>query len=313
MSVYHGYRALPDAARGAVAALGNFDGVHRGHQAVLAEAGALARQLGARPAAAVFTPHPRRVFQPDGEPFALMNGAQRVHALQDAGAQLVHHIPFDRELAAMSPERFVREVLHEGLGLAGVVTGADFCFGQGRVGNATMLESLGEACGMAVRIAAPLGEGPGAQKISSSDVRQALREGAPARAAALLGRPFAIEGEVRQGDQRGRTIGFPTANVALGDYLRPAFGVYAMRVDLGGGEGLPAVGNIGRRPTVEGLEVRLEAHLFDFNADLYGRTIACALIAFIRPEQRFDGLDALRAQISTDCETARRILGAGSP
>lgn len=313
MSVYHGYLALPETARGAVAALGNFDGVHRGHQAVLAEAAALARTLGAPAGAAVFTPHPRRVFQPDGEPFALMNSAQRVRALQAAGAELIHHIPFDRDLAAMSPERFVREVLHEGLGLAGVVTGADFCFGKDRAGNAGTLTSLGEACGMAVRIAAPVGEGPGAQKISSSDVRHALREGDPARAAALLGRPFAIEGEVSEGDRRGRTIGFPTANVALGDYLRPAFGVYAVRVDLGGGEGLPAVANIGRRPTVEGLEARLEAHLFDFNADLYGRVIGCDLIAFIRPEQRFDGLDALRAQISADCETARRLLGAGAP
>ncbi|KAA5803650.1 bifunctional riboflavin kinase/FAD synthetase [Alkalicaulis satelles] len=312
MSVYHGYSALPEAARGAVAALGNFDGVHRGHQAVLSEAVTLARALGAPAGAAVFTPHPRRVFQPDAEPFALMSAAQRVRALQGAGAQLVHHIPFDRALAAMSPERFVREALHEGLGLAGVVTGADFCFGRNRAGDAQTLKALGEACGMAVRIAAPVKDGPGAQKISSSGVRQALREGDPARAATLLGRPFAIEGEVSEGDRRGRTIGFPTANVALGEYLRPAFGVYAVRVNLGGGEALPAVANIGRRPTVEGLEARLEAYLFDFNADLYGQMIECELIAFIRPEQRFDGLDALRAQIAADCDTARRLLGAGT-
>ncbi|MCC5995255.1 MAG: bifunctional riboflavin kinase/FAD synthetase [Oceanicaulis sp.] len=310
MTVSHGFHAVPDAARGAVAALGNFDGVHRGHQAVLAEAAALARTLDAPAGAAVFTPHPRRVFQPGAPPFALMNEAQRVRALQAAGAGVIHHIPFDRALAAMSPERFVDEVLHAGLGLRGVVTGADFCFGKDRAGNAQMLRALGEARAMAVRIAEPVGDGPAAQKISSSDVRQALREGDPARAAALLGRPFAIEGEVVEGDRRGRTLGFPTANVALGEYVRPAFGVYAVRVDTGAGEGLAGVANIGRRPTVEGLEARLEAHVFDFNADLYGQVIGCELIAFIRPEQRFDGLDALRAQIAADCETARRLLGA---
>lgn len=310
MQIFHGFSGLPDTARGAVAALGNFDGVHLGHQAVMAEAAALARRLGAPAAAAVFSPHPRRVFQPDGEPFALMSEAQRVRALGGAGAQLVHHIPFDRALAAMTPERFVAEVLDDGLGLKGVVTGADFCFGKDRAGNAQVLKTLGAARGMTVAIADPVGAGVAAGKISSSDVRQALRDGDPERAAALLGRPFAIEGEVVEGDRRGRTLGFPTANVALGDYVRPAFGVYAVRVDLGGGEAVPGVANIGRRPTVEGLEARLEAHLFDVDANLYGRVISCALIAFLRAEQRFDGLDALKAQIATDCEAARRRLGA---
>jgi len=310
MQIFHGYTGLPDTARGAVAALGNFDGVHLGHQAVMAEAAALARDLSAVPAAAVFSPHPRRVFQPGGEPFALMSAAQRVRALGEAGARLVHHIPFDRTLAAMTPERFVAEVLDEGLGLKGVVTGADFGFGKDRAGNAHALKALGAARGMTVSIAAPVGADAAAGKISSSDARHALREGDPARAAALLGRPFAIEGEVVEGDRRGRTLGFPTANVALGDYVRPAFGVYAVRVDLGGGEAVPGVANIGRRPTVDGTEARLEVHLFDVSADLYGRVISCALIAFLRAEQRFDGLDALKAQITADCEAARRRLGA---
>lgn len=310
MQVFHGYTGLPDTARGAVAALGNFDGVHLGHQAVMAQAADLARTLDAPAAAAVFTPHPRRVFQPDGEPFALMSAAQRVRALGEAGAGLVHHIPFDRALAAMTPDRFVAEVLDDGLGLKGVVTGADFCFGKDRAGNAQVLKALAAARGLTVAIAAPVTATAQAGKISSSDVRHALRDGDPERAAALLGRPFAIEGEVVEGDRRGRTLGFPTANVALGEYVRPAFGVYAVRVDLGGGEAVPGVANIGRRPTVDGIEARLEAHLFDVSADLYGRVISCALIGFLRPEKRFDGLDALKAQIAADCEAARRRLGA---
>ncbi len=310
MQIFHGYTGLPDTARGAVAALGNFDGVHIGHQAVITQAAILARQLDAPAGAAVFSPHPRRVFQPGGEPFALMSDAQRVRALGEAGARLVHHIPFDRALAAMTPERFVADVLDEGLGLKGVVTGADFCFGKDRAGNAQTLKSLGAARGLTVAIAEPVSAGAHDGKVSSSDVRQALGDGDPGRAAALLGRPFAIEGVVVEGDRRGRTLGFPTANVALGDYVRPAFGVYAVRVDLGGGEAAPGVANIGRRPTVEGLEARLEVHLFDVSADLYGRVMSCALIAFLRPERRFDGLDALKAQIAADCEAARRQLGA---
>lgn len=310
MQFFHGYTGLPDTARGAVAALGNFDGVHLGHQAVMIQAATLARTLNARPAAAVFSPHPRRVFQPDSDPFALMNDAQRVRALGEAGAALVHHIPFDRTLAAMTPERFVAEVLDDGLGLKGVVTGADFCFGKDRAGNAQALQALGTARGLTVAIAEPVRPNAQAGKISSSDVRQALRAGDPERAARLMGRPFAIEGVVSQGDQRGRTLGFPTANVALGDYVRPAFGVYAVRVDLGGGEAIPGVANIGRRPTVDGTQARLEAHLFDISADLYGRVISCALIAFLRPEKRFDGLGALKAQITADSQTARRRLGA---
>lgn len=310
MQIFHGYTGLPGSARGGVAALGNFDGVHLGHQAVMAQAAALAQALKAAPAAAVFSPHPRRIFQPGSEPFALMSDGQRAKSLGEAGAELVHHIPFDRALAAMTPERFVAEVLDSGLGLKGVVTGADFCFGKDRAGNAKALQALGAARGLTVAIAEPVSTQGQSGKISSSDVRQAVRAGDPARAAGLLGRPFAIEGVVSQGDQRGRTLGFPTANVALGDYVRPAFGVYAVRVDLGGGEAIPGVANIGRRPTVDGTQARLEAHLFDTNADLYGRVISCALIAFLRPEQRFDGLDALKAQIAADCEAARRLLGA---
>jgi len=306
--VYQGHQGLPREARGAVVALGNFDGVHRGHAAVLDLARALADTLAAPAGAAVFTPHPRRVFAPDAPPFRLMNDAQRIRALAAAGAGLVHHIRFDAALSAMSPEAFVDAVLDTGLGLKGVVTGADFCFGKGRAGSAGDLQRLCAERGIATRIAAAVsGDGDGG-KISSSDVRDALREGRPQDAERLLGRPFAIEGEVAEGDQRGRLLGFPTANIALGDYLRPAFGVYATRTHLPDGQSVFGVANLGRRPTVDGHSERLEVHLFDFDADLYGQTVETDLIAFIRPEQKFDGLDALKAQIAADSAEARRRL-----
>ena len=310
MSVYHGHSGLPEAARGAVLALGNFDGVHRGHAAVIAQARALADELGRAPGAAVFSPHPRALFQPDAEPFALMSDAQRVRALQAEGAQIIHHIVFDRTLSQMSPEAFVEEVLHEGFGAAGVVTGADFCFGKGRAGSAADLERLCAQAGIAVRIAPAVAAADARGKISSSDVRAALRGGDPEHAAQLLGRPFAIEGVVQDGDKRGRTIGFPTANIALGAYVRPAFGVYATRSRLDDGRVYPGVANLGRRPTVDGTQARLEVHLFDFAGDIYGRTLETELIAFLRAEKKFDGLDALKTQIAADSAAARRLLGA---
>lgn len=310
MSVYHGHAGLPETARGAVAALGNFDGVHRGHAAVIGAAAALAAELRAPAAAAVFTPHPRLIFQPDAEPFALMSEAQRVRALQAHGVAMIHHIAFDRTLASMTPDAFVEEVLARGLGLKGVVTGADFCFGKNRAGNAAALKEIGATFGIEARVASAVSEPGVNHKISSSDVRRALREGAPQTAAALLGRPFAIEGAVAEGDKRGRTIGFPTANIGLGAYVRPAFGVYAVRNRLADGRTVSGVANLGRRPTVEGTEARLETHLFDFAEDLYGQTLEVELLEFIRGETKFDGLDALKAQISRDCDTARSILAA---
>lgn len=310
MSVYHGHSGLPEAARGAVLALGNFDGVHRGHAAVIAQACALADEIGRTPGAAVFSPHPRLLFQPDAEPFALMSDAQRVRALQAEGAEIIHHIVFDRALSQMTPQAFVEDVLHKGFGAAGVVTGADFCFGKGRAGSATDLERLCTDAGIAARIATAVSATGVQAKISSSDVRAALRAGEPERAALLLGRPFAIEGVVQDGDKRGRTIGFPTANIALGGYVRPAFGVYATRSRLEDGRTFPGVANLGRRPTVDGTQARLEVHLFDFSDDIYGRTLETELVAFIRAEKKFDGLDALKTQIAADSDTARRLLGA---
>ena len=309
MAVYHGYSDLPELSRGCVAALGNFDGVHRGHRAVIETACAFARTLDAPCAGAVFSPHPRQVFAPDAPPFLLMSDTQRVRALKAAGAQAVFHIPFSKAMAAMTPEVFVRDVLANGLGLKGVVTGADFCFGKDRAGDAAALKTLGETHGVAVKIAEAVNLDDASGKISSTNVRNALREGDAKTAAALLDRPFAIEGEVSKGDQRGRLLGFPTANIALGDYLRPKFGVYAVRAHLPSGQIVPGVANLGSRPTVEGTEARLEAHLFDFSGDLYGQVLEVELIDFIRAEQKFDGLDALKAQIAADSATARERLG----
>lgn len=310
MSVYHGHSGLPPEARGAVAALGNFDGVHRGHAAVIAQARALAQQLGAPLAAAVFSPHPRRVFQPDAEPFALQSDGQRIRALRAEGVEIVHHIVFDRSLAAMSAETFVQTVLVEGLGLVGVVTGGDFRFGRNRGGDVETLRATGAPLGLLARVAAAVPVPGAADKISSTAVREALKSGEPERAAALLGRPFALEGVVAEGDRRGRLLGFPTANMPLGDYVRPAFGVYATRTRLDDGRIIPGVANLGRRPTVDGIEARLEVHLFDFTGDLYGRTLETELIGFLRPERKFDGLDALKAQIAQDSAAARARLGA---
>ncbi|WP_429912526.1 bifunctional riboflavin kinase/FAD synthetase [Glycocaulis sp.] len=294
-----------------VAALGNFDGVHAGHRAVLDVARNLANRIGSVPVAAVFSPHPRRLFRADEPPFRLMNDAQRERALLAAGAQRVDTIRFDAALAAMTPEAFVRDVLVGQLALDGVVTGADFCFGKGRAGNADTLKALGAQYGLAVDIAPTLiaDDLKERGKFSSSAVRNALREGDAEAAASLLGRPWAIEGEVAHGDKRGRTLGFPTANIALGDYLRPKAGVYAVRAKLPGrAEPVGGVANIGRRPTVEGTEERLEVFFFDFSGDLYGKTLEVELIGFIREERRFDGLDALKNQIAADSDEARALL-----
>jgi len=294
-----------------VAALGNFDGVHAGHCAVLDHARDLAARIGSQPVAAVFSPHPRRLFRPDDPPFRLMSDAQRERALLAAGAARVDTIPFDKALAAMTPEEFVRDVLVNRLALDGVVTGADFCFGTGRAGNAGTLKALGAQFGLAVAIAPTLIADSlhDRGKFSSSAVRHALRDGDVETAANLLGRPWAIEGEVAHGDKRGRTLGFPTANIALGEYLRPKAGVYAVQARLPGRDApVGGVANIGKRPTVEGTEERLEVYFFDFSGDLYGQTLGVELLGFIREERRFDGLEALKAQIAADSASARALL-----
>jgi riboflavin kinase/FMN adenylyltransferase len=305
MQVFSDWRGVPDAARGAVVALGNFDGVHLGHAHLLRAA------HGARPdaplAVLTFEPHPREVFRPDDPPFRLTLSPERTAALAALGVRYVFELTFDLAFSLMTAETFVSEVLHAGIGARHLVTGPDYAFGHRRGGNAAFLAARAEALGIGMTVATPLMDEFG--QISSSRIRRALQDGYPERATAELGRPWAIRGAVAHGDKRGRTIGFPTANVALGRHLEPARGVYAVTVRLPDGATRKGVANIGRRPTVNaGPESRLEVNLFDYDGDLYGQDICVALHAFIRPEQKFSGLDALKAQIAADAAQARRIL-----
>ncbi len=308
--------ALPQAplANGCAAALGNFDGVHRGHQAVVEAAVEQARRLGASPAAIVFEPHPRQHFQPAASPFRLQTARQRARALAALGVETLIEVSFHAPLAALSDEAFAKAVLSEAIGVRHVCIGLDFRYGRGRTGEAETLKRQGAALGFGVTIVDAVDDSdhPG-DKISSSAIREALLEGDVALAARLLGRPWAIEGEVIPGQQRGRTIAFPTANIALGAYLRPALGVYAIRARLADSREIQGVANLGVRPTLAGADAEplLEAHLFDFAEDLYGQTLEAALIAFLRPERRFGSFEALTAQIAQDAAAARALLSAG--
>src|SRR5580693_8229723 len=305
MRIFRDWRDLPTDARGATVALGNFDGVHLGHASVIRAAHA------ARPdaplAVLTFEPHPREVFRPDDPPFRLTLSAERADALAALGCTLLFELSFNHVFSLMMAETFVAEVLHLGLGARHLTTGVDFAFGHRRGGDAAFLAARAEALGMGVTQVPPLTDSGG--PLSSTRIRRALQDGYPERATAELGRPWAIRGIVSHGDKRGRTIGFPTANVPLGRHLEPARGVYAVTTRLADGATHKGVCNIGRRPTVNaGTESRLEVNLFDFSGDIYGTDITVALHAYIRAEVKFSGLDVLKAQIASDAEEARRIL-----
>jgi len=319
MRIFRDVRGLPPDATGAVAAVGNFDGVHLGHQAVIARAGALARQAGARLAVLTFEPHPRRLFRPDDPPFRLTPFRVKAGILAAMGVELMLVPRFNRRFAAITAEAFVAEVLKRSYGLAGIVCGADFTFGKGRGGDVSVLRDLAAAQGIAVEVVEPVGQG--GTVYSSTRIRTLLEAGDPAGAAALMGRPFEITGHVRSGEQIGRKLGFPTANVDHRGFLAPATGVYAIRAALDGprlggsdpgtaGRWIDGVANFGRRPTVGGLKLLLEAHLFDFQGELYGRRLRVRFVRHLRPERRFDGLEALKAQIAEDARQARAILAA---
>jgi riboflavin kinase/FMN adenylyltransferase len=297
---------IPDALRGAVIALGNFDGFHLGHQAVVGRA----VQRGAherRPViVATFDPHPVRHFKPDTPPFRLTTLDQReeLFAHADADAMLVFN--FGAELASTTAEDFVSELLAKRFGAAGVVTGEDFTFGKGRGGNVEVLREVGKEHGIgAETVAAVMLDGV---RISSGRIREALQAGDPGTATQMLTRPFAIQGEVIHGDKRGRDLGWPTANMELGNYLRPKYGIYAVRVTLEDGSEHAGVASLGVRPTFDPPKELLEAVLFDFDGDLYGQTIEVALHAYLRPEMKFDGLEALKAQMGRDAAEARKLL-----
>jgi riboflavin kinase/FMN adenylyltransferase len=306
--IIHGWKHLGAADRGAAVALGNFDGVHKGHQSVIAGAAAAARASGAPLAVITFDPHPRRLFQPDEPAFRLMTIDQQARALAEMGVELLYVLNFDFEMANFSDRGFVEHVLHEGLGVRHVAVGFDISFGKGRTGSPEAMKAYGAELGFTVSVAEAAGEGT--EKYSSTAVRAALRDGHPQEAAAILGRPFAIEGVVRRGQQLGRTLGFPTANVFMADYVVPRLGVYATRTRLPDGRLVPGVANIGNNPTTGEVETRLEVWLFDFDEDLYGQVIETQLIAFLRPEEKFVSIDEMVLQIRRDEARARGILGA---
>lgn len=298
------WQGLTPAQRGAAIALGNFDGVHRGHAAVIAEAAGAAARLGAPLAAMTFEPHPRLIFQPLAPAFRLTSPAQQARALESLGVERLYRIRFDAELAAMSDRDFAQQVLADGLGARHVAVGFDISFGRGRSGSAETMRDYGHEMGFSVSVTAALGAG--AEKYSSTAVREALREGRPEAAAAILGRPFAIEGVVEPGRRLGRTLGYPTANIGLGDYVRPAFGVYVVDVRLPGGVRVRGAANIGINPTVEVTQPRLEVYLLDYSGDLYGQPLEVELLDYVRPEMRFDNLAELTDQIADDVDKARK-------
>ncbi len=309
MELHRDWRAVPPQARGGVLALGNFDGVHRGHAHLIHAAHAARPDLPL--GVLTFEPHPRSVFRPDDPPFRLTPSPVRARLLATLGVQHVTEIRFDAAFSEMTAEQFVTEVLHKALGARHLCCGGDFAFGHRRGGDADFLAARAEALGIGLTLVPPLMDASG--PISSSRVRRALQDGYPERAAQLLGRPFAIEGIVAHGDKRGRTIGFPTANIPLGPYLEPARGVYAVTTTVQGMT-LRGVANLGRRPTVtESLESRLEAHFFDYDGDLYGRELSVALHAFLRPERKFADFTELRAQIVADATQARALLDQPPP
>lgn len=309
MHIFRHPSSLPPTARGAVVAIGNFDGIHLGHQAVIGIAGRLAGDAGAPQAVLTFEPHPRSVFQPGGPPFRLTPFRVKMQLLRRLGVEILFNLRFDLALASRSAEDFVRSVLVAGLGIRHAVVGYDFVFGNRRRGTARLLTEMGRELGFGVTTVEPVQAGDAIY--SSTRIRHLLEEGKPREAASLLGRPWEIDGRVERGDQRGRAIGFPTANLLLADYLRPAAGVYAVRAGIGrNGAWHDAVANFGRRPTFGGTDLRLEVHLFDFAGDLYGQHLRVQLIDHIRPERKFSGLDSLKAQIAADAEQARAILAS---
>ncbi|HKY83112.1 MAG TPA: bifunctional riboflavin kinase/FAD synthetase [Sphingobium sp.] len=301
---------IPAHLRVSIMALGNFDGFHLGHQAVVGRAVERARAEGRPVIAATFDPHPMRLFRPDTPWFRLTTLDQREALFARAGVDAMLVFAFTRDLAALDPEDFVYLLTH-GMGVAGVVTGRDFTFGKGRSGTVETLAQLGAAAGMSAESVPPVADADG-DVISSSRIRQALKAGDCATATRLLTRPFAIQGVVQHGDKLGRTIGFPTANIDLGHYLRPAYGIYAVRGLLPDGRVLDGAANLGIRPSFDPPKELLEPHFFDFAENLYDQRIEVQMIQYLRPEARFDSLDALTAQIAKDCDAARQIL-AGTP
>ncbi|AXC51345.1 bifunctional riboflavin kinase/FAD synthetase [Paracoccus suum] len=312
MHIHTDWNGLPEDARGAAVALGNFDGIHRGHRAVIDAARAVADERGRPLGVVTFEPHPRQYFAPDAPPFRLMNAEARAHRLQRLGVQHLFQLPFDERIASQSAEAFAADVLARGLGVSHVAVGADFRFGRGRQGDAAMLVDLGPANGFSVSAQPLVGEA--GTDFSSTRIRKALSEGRPDEAERMLGHWHRIEGEVLHGEKRGRTLGYPTANMAMDGLHLPRFGVYAVRADIltgpRAGETHGGAASLGVRPTFGVNAPNLETFLLDFNGDLYGEHLSVALIAFLRPEMAFNCAQQLIIQMEQDVIDARRVLAA---
>ncbi len=297
---------LPERLRGGIIALGNFDGFHAGHQAVAGRAIAWAKAESRPAIIATFDPHPVRYFKPDVAPFRLTSLDQRQKLFAEAGADAMLVFAFDETLANTTAGNFVGDLLVTRFGAKGVVTGEDFTFGKGRGGNIEVLRDLGALLGMRSEAIGPVSTEDAV--ISSSRIRQCLIEGKPDEAERLMTRPFAVQGVVQHGDKNGRLLGYPTANIDMGSYLRPKYGVYAVTGHLADGRVLKGAANLGIRPQFDPPKELLEPHFFDFNEDLYGQTIEVALRHFIRPEAKFASMEELTAQIDADCVRARELL-----
>lgn len=305
------YRGLVPTDRGAAAAIGNFDGLHLGHQSVLALARASAARIGAPFGVITFEPHPRAFFAPSAPPFRIMGAEARAHRMAKLGVEQLYELTFDADLAALSAEEFIARVLRDGLGIRHLVAGADFRFGHGRLGDVEMLRALGPSHGFGVTVAPLVCDEVG--DYSSTAIRSALAEGRPEDAARILGHWHRIEGQVVHGDKRGREFGFPTANIWLDPVCLPKFGVYAATVDVLDGPHrgrYPAAISLGVRPMFDGKRPNLEAFLMDFSGDLYGAELSVALVSYLRPELKFDGLDGLIAQMGADVDESRARLAA---
>ena len=311
MQIIQGFDGLDPGQRGASAALGNFDGVHRGHQALIAEAARAGARLDAPTGVITFEPHPRRFFQPDAPPFRLTLAEEKARILAGHGVKLLHQISFDKALSAMPAEDFVTQVLAKGLGIRHLVIGEDFRFGKGRGGDAKLLRNMSAALGFTVSIQHLLGGGDG--EFSSTAVRVYLEEGQVEAAAHQLGRWHTVTGVVEMGDRRGRELGYPTANLAFGEQIIPRYGIYAARVEVLEGPSAGSydgVASIGERPTFGINAPNFEVHLFDFVGDLYGVRIAAGLVARLRGEEKFASAEDLVEQMDRDAEAARTALAA---
>lgn len=314
MKIHRSYNALATADQGAAVAIGNFDGVHLGHQSVIALARAAAAELAAPLGIVTFEPHPRAFFASDAPSFRLMNAASRAHRLEKLDVAHLYELPFNADLAGLTAEDFVERVLVWGLGVRHVVVGADFRYGAGRKGDTDLLGKMGCDNGFGLTVAPLISDAKG--DFSSTAIRDALGAGEPAEAARMLGHWHRIDGQVEKGDQRGRDLGYPTANLALDGLHLPKFGVYAVLIDVETGPHAGryhAAASLGVRPTFGINKPNLESYIFDFEGDIYGEEISVALVSYIRPEERFDDLDALIVQMDDDCAQARNRLVSLAP